>query len=81
MSSFISHCQTQPLCTESAEWLSLLGGGIHACLGAQLATTMMKVLAIYLLHRFDWQGLGDADFVQFPLKIIKDSYQIQLISR
>ena len=57
------------------------GGGIHACLGAQLATTMMKVFAIHLLHRFDWQSLGDAEFIQFPLKMIKDSYQIQLICR
>ena len=57
------------------------GGGIHACLGAQLATTMMKVFAIHLLHRFDWQCLGEAEFVQFPLKKIKGNYQVQLICR
>jgi len=57
------------------------GGGVHACLGAQLATTMMKVFAIHLLHHFDWQCPRDAKFVQFPLKQIKNSYQIQLIHR
>ncbi len=57
------------------------GGGVHACLGAQLATTLMKILAIHLLHRFDWQCLEVATFVQFPLKQIKDNYQIQLLPR
>ncbi|NJN20186.1 MAG: cytochrome P450 [Leptolyngbya sp. RL_3_1] len=54
------------------------GGGVHACLGAQLATTLMKVLAMHLLHRFDWQCPGKAQFVQFPLKQIKNNYPIQL---
>ncbi|MGD1904698.1 MAG: cytochrome P450 [Leptolyngbyaceae cyanobacterium] len=57
------------------------GGGVHACLGAQLAMTLMKILALHLLNRFDWQGLGTATFVQFPLKQIKNDYQIQLMSR
>ena len=57
------------------------GGGVHACLGAQMATTIMKVLAIHLLPRFRWQRLGKAAFVQFPLKRIKDNYQIQLRTR
>lgn len=57
------------------------GGGVHACLGAQLAMSMMKVFAVHLLHQFDWKLLGDATFVQFPLKKIKDNYQIQLMRR
>ncbi|MDA0867856.1 MAG: cytochrome P450 [Cyanobacteria bacterium] len=57
------------------------GGGVHACLGAQLATTLMKVLAMQLLHRFDWQCPEVATFVQFPLKTIKDNYPIQLKTR
>jgi cytochrome P450 len=56
------------------------GGGVHACLGAQLATTLMKVLALNLLYRFDWQCPNKAEFVQFPLKQIKDNYSIQLTS-
>jgi cytochrome P450 len=56
------------------------GGGVHACLGAQLAMTMTKVFVIHLLHQFDWTLLGEAQFVQFPLKIIRNNYQIQLKS-
>ena len=54
------------------------GGGVHACLGAQMATTIMKVFALHLLHRFHWHPLGQAEFVQFPLKQIKNNYQVQL---
>jgi cytochrome P450 len=57
------------------------GGGVHACLGAQLAMLMTKVFAVHLLHQFDWQLLGDATFVQFPLKRLRDNYQIQLVLR
>lgn len=57
------------------------GGGVHACLGAQLAMLMMKVFAVHLLHQFNWKLLGDATFVQFPLRKIKDNYQIQFMHR
>jgi retinoid hydroxylase len=57
------------------------GGGVHACLGAQLAMLIMKVFAVHLLHQFDWRLLGDATFVEFPLKRIKDNYQIQFVRR
>ena len=42
---------------------------------------MTKVFAVHLLHQFDWKLLGDATFVQFPLKKIKDNYRIQLMRR
>jgi cytochrome P450 len=54
------------------------GGGVHACLGAQLAMTMTKVFAAQFLQRFDWILLGEAKFIQFPLKKIRDDYSIQL---
>lgn len=57
------------------------GGGVHACLGAQLAMLMMKVFGVHLLQQFDWRLLGEATFVQFPLKRIRDHYQIQLVRR
>lgn len=57
------------------------GGGVHACLGAQLAMLMMKVFAVDLLQQFDWRLLGEATFVQFPLKKIRDHYQIHLVRR
>jgi cytochrome P450 len=57
------------------------GGGVHACLGAQMAMMMTKVFAAHLLHWFDWTLLGEATFVQFPLKKIRDNYQIQLVRR
>jgi cytochrome P450 len=53
------------------------GGGIHTCLGAQLAMTIAKVFAAHLLRRFEWKLIGEATFVQFPLKRIKNNYQIQ----
>ncbi len=55
------------------------GGGVHACLGAQLAMLLMKMFAVNLLHQFDWKLLDEATFVQFPLKRIQDNYQIQLV--
>ncbi len=57
------------------------GGGVHACLGAQMAMVSNKLFAIHLLQAFDWQLLGKADFVQFPLRKIKESYQVQLKKR
>lgn len=54
------------------------GGGVHACLGAQMAMISNKLFAIHLLQKFDWQLLGKASFVQFPLRKIKENYQIQL---
>src|SRR5579883_2223857 len=55
------------------------GGGVHACLGAQLAMLMTKAFAVHLLHHFDWTLLGEPTFIQFPLKRIQDNYQIQLV--
>jgi retinoid hydroxylase len=55
------------------------GGGVHACLGAQLAMLVVKVFAVNMLYQFDWRLLGEATFVQFPLKRIQDNYQIQLM--
>lgn len=57
------------------------GGGVHACLGAQMTMMMTKVFAAHLLRWFDWTLLGEATFVQFPLKRIRDNYQIQLVRR
>lgn len=57
------------------------GGGVHACLGAQLAMAISKLFASHLLQRFDWQLTGDAKFVQFPIKRIKDDYQIDIARR
>ena len=57
------------------------GGGVHACLGAQMAMMMTKVFAAHLLRWFDWTLLNEATFVQFPLKRIRDNYQIQLVRR
>ncbi|MGA1475064.1 MAG: cytochrome P450, partial [Prochlorothrix sp.] len=52
------------------------GGGVHACLGAQLALTFAKIFALHLLQRFSWNAPANPPFVQFPLKHIQDSYQI-----
>jgi retinoid hydroxylase len=54
------------------------GGGVHACLGAQLAMTMGKLFAVLVLQRYDWELLGTAKFVQFPLRRIKDDYSVQI---
>lgn len=54
------------------------GGGVHACLGAQLAMVVSKILASHLLQTFQWNVQDSAQFVQFPLKKIKDNYQIQI---
>ena len=55
------------------------GGGAHACLGAQMAILVTKMFASHLLRLFDWQVTGKAEFVQFPLKKIKDNYLIRII--
>jgi cytochrome P450 len=57
------------------------GGGVHACLGAQMAIAITKVFASYLLRWFDWQLTGEAKFVQFPLKRIRDNYHIEITHR
>ncbi|MDR9898347.1 cytochrome P450 [Aetokthonos hydrillicola Thurmond2011] len=57
------------------------GGGVHACLGAQMAMVVTKVFASHVLRMFDWKLTGEAKFVQFPLKKIKDDYQIDIALR
>ncbi|WP_276751261.1 cytochrome P450 [Chlorogloeopsis fritschii] len=54
------------------------GGGVHACLGAQMAMVVTKIFAAHILHLFDWQLTQEATFVQFPLKKLKDDYEISL---
>ncbi len=56
------------------------GGGVHACLGAQMAMVVTKIFASHLLNFFDWESTVEAPFVQFPLKKLKDNYQINLQS-
>jgi cytochrome P450 len=53
------------------------GGGVHQCLGAQLAMTIMKIFASNFIQRFDWELQGTPTFTQFPLKKIKNNYQIK----
>lgn len=57
------------------------GGGVHGCLGAQLAMTVAKIFASHVLHLFDWKLTGEAKFVEFPLKRIKDNYLIDIKRR
>ncbi|WP_036482843.1 cytochrome P450 [Myxosarcina sp. GI1] len=57
------------------------GGGVHACLGAQMAMIITKIFASQLIQLFDWQLIGEPSFVQFPIKRIKDNYQIKLQKR
>ncbi|NER92963.1 MAG: cytochrome P450 [Symploca sp. SIO1B1] len=54
------------------------GGGVHACLGIQMAMVITKIFANHAISLFDWQLTGEASFVQFPLKKIKNNYQINL---
>ncbi len=54
------------------------GGGVHACLGAQMAMVITKIFASHLINLFNWRSPGEASFVQFPLKKLKDNYQINL---
>ncbi|MEM9922828.1 MAG: cytochrome P450 [Cyanobacteria bacterium P01_D01_bin.50] len=56
------------------------GGGVHACLGGQMAMVVTKIFASNLLHLFDWESIGEATFVEFPIKKLKDNYQINLRS-
>ncbi|MBW4564372.1 MAG: cytochrome P450 [Mojavia pulchra JT2-VF2] len=57
------------------------GGGVHACLGAQMAMVVTKVFASHVLQAFDWEATDEPKFVQFPLKKLKDDYQIKIIRR
>lgn len=57
------------------------GGGVHACLGAQMAMIVSKVFASHLLRMFEWKIIGEPKFVQFPIKRIKDDYQIEIKPR
>ncbi|OUL30666.1 cytochrome P450 [Nostoc sp. T09] len=54
------------------------GGGIHACLGAQMTLAITKVFASHLLQRFNWEATGEPKFVQFPLKHLRADYQIKI---
>ncbi|YAF94198.1 MAG: cytochrome P450 [Nodularia sp. CChRGM 3473] len=57
------------------------GGGVHACLGAQMAIAVTKVFASHVLQAFDWNLTGEPKFVQFPLKKLKDDYCIEIVRR
>jgi len=37
-----------------------------------------NIFASHLLNLFDWKSTGEASFVQFLLKKLKDNYQINL---
>jgi cytochrome P450 len=54
------------------------GGGVHACLGAQLAMTIARVFALHVLRTCTWQGLGEPRFDQFPLRMVKPDYRLRL---
>jgi len=56
------------------------GGGVHACLGAQLAMAIARVFAIHVLRAYRWQGQGSPRFDQFPLRMVKPDYRIRLLS-
>lgn len=55
------------------------GGGVHACLGAQLAMTIARLFAVHLLRSHRWQGLDAPRFDQFPLRMLKPDYRIGLM--
>ncbi|MBD2211644.1 cytochrome P450 [Nostoc linckia FACHB-104] len=57
------------------------GGGVHACLGAQMAIAITKVFASHVLQMFNWESTGEGKFVEFPLKKLKDNYQIKISPR
>jgi len=54
------------------------GGGVHACLGAQLAMTVTRVFAIHALMAYRWEGEGEPPFDQFPLRMVKPGYRLRL---
>ena len=54
------------------------GGGVHACLGAQMAITITKVFASHLLQMFSWEATGEPKFVEFPLKKLRDDYHFKI---
>jgi hypothetical protein len=43
-----------------------------------MAMVVTKIFAAHILHLFDWQLTQEATFVQFPLKKLKDDYEISL---
>jgi len=57
------------------------GGGVHACLGAQMAMVITKVFISRFLASFNFDLTGQAKFVNFPLKKIKSEYQISIEDR
>ena len=57
------------------------GGGVHACLGVQMAMVISKVFVSHLLRTFEWKITGEPKFVQFPIKRIKDDDQIEIQPR
>jgi cytochrome P450 len=54
------------------------GGGVHACLGAQLAMVATKTFLAQWLRKFDWELTGEAEFEMFPLRQLKPNYQIRI---
>ncbi|MEB3321397.1 MAG: cytochrome P450, partial [Synechococcaceae cyanobacterium] len=54
------------------------GGGVHACLGAQLAMAITRVFALHVLRSLAWQGQGEPRFDQFPLRMVKPGYRMRL---
>ncbi len=54
------------------------GGGVHACLGAQLAMAIARVFAIHALRAFAWEGQGEPRFDQFPLRKVKPTFRLRL---
>ena len=57
------------------------GGGVHGCLGAQMAMAMAKVFIVYVLQKFQWQITKPATFNQFPLRLMKADYKIKMETR
>jgi cytochrome P450 len=55
------------------------GGGAHACLGAQMAMVIAKVFLSQILQSFDWRLTGPAEFDLFPLRLLKSTYEIDLM--
>jgi hypothetical protein len=43
-----------------------------------MAMVVAKIFASHVLRLFDWKLPGEPKFVQFPLKKIKDNYQIEI---
>ncbi|QEY31347.1 cytochrome P450 [Synechococcus sp. RSCCF101] len=54
------------------------GGGVHACLGAQLAVTIAKVFALELMARTRWHRLDEPSYVKFPLRLLQRRCRVRL---